>query len=400
MKKQIAYTASILLATAGFGGCKSPDIPNDGVVTVDVTANYPKKELILQDFMDVEYIALETDDAFVTQASVLTVGTDVIVVRNYANDGDIFIFDRKTGQAIKKINHRGQGAEEYTAVVKVVLDEDRGEMFVADFRARRIQVYDMDGNYKRSLKHKEDAACDQMYNFDRDNLICHDGFYTDEGEANRQSFMIISKQDGRTTQDIQIPFEKKILSTVIMKDEANNMTWSAKPYSHFPLLPYLDDLVIVEESSDTVYLYSPDHAMTPLMVRTPPIGLMEQEVFLFPSVLTDRYYFMETSKKEFDLETSDGFPGTSLVFDRQEGAIFESVLYNDDFSDKTPFVFGFGRLVTIPFNREDLAFIQKLESFELVEALREGKLKGALKEIASGLDEESNPVIMLVKPKK
>lgn len=33
-------------------------------------------------------------------------------------------------------------------------------------------------------------------------------------------------------------------------------------------------------------------------------------------------------------------------------------------------------------------------------ACREGKLKGKLKEIASHLDEESNPVIMLAKYKK
>jgi len=36
----------------------------------------------------------------------------------------------------------------------------------------------------------------------------------------------------------------------------------------------------------------------------------------------------------------------------------------------------------------------------LVEANREGKLKGKLKEIASKLDEEDNPVFMLLKHKK
>ena len=30
------------------------------LITVDVTKNYPEKELTLQDFMDVEYIPLET----------------------------------------------------------------------------------------------------------------------------------------------------------------------------------------------------------------------------------------------------------------------------------------------------------------------------------------------------
>ena len=41
-----------------------------------------------------------------------------------------------------------------------------------------------------------------------------------------------------------------------------------------------------------------------------------------------------------------------------------------------------------------------LESFQLVEDYKKGILKGKLKEIASKLDEEDNPVIMLIKHKK
>ena len=37
---------------------------------------------------------------------------------------------------------------------------------------------------------------------------------------------------------------------------------------------------------------------------------------------------------------------------------------------------------------------------DLVEAYEKGQLKGKLKEIAANLDEESNPVVMLLKKKK
>ena len=47
---------------------------SDGFITVDATANYPEKELILQDFTDVEYIALETTDEFLTQGAVRAIG--------------------------------------------------------------------------------------------------------------------------------------------------------------------------------------------------------------------------------------------------------------------------------------------------------------------------------------
>ena len=49
-----------------------------GIITVDVNASYPEKELILQDFMDVEYIPLETNDEFINRACVQAVGEKYI----------------------------------------------------------------------------------------------------------------------------------------------------------------------------------------------------------------------------------------------------------------------------------------------------------------------------------
>lgn len=48
-------------------GCRHSASQVEEVITVDVTASYPKKELILQDIVDVEYIPLETNDEFITR---------------------------------------------------------------------------------------------------------------------------------------------------------------------------------------------------------------------------------------------------------------------------------------------------------------------------------------------
>lgn len=83
----------VLFLMLGWSGCRE----NSGVdiVTVDISQNYPKKELVLQDFMDVEYIPLETNDEFITQGDVMAIDNKYIVVKNWNNDGDIFLFDRK-----------------------------------------------------------------------------------------------------------------------------------------------------------------------------------------------------------------------------------------------------------------------------------------------------------------
>ena len=57
-----------------FVGCGENKQLTDNFISVDVTASYPQKRLILQDFMDVEYIALETTDEFLTQGLVKDVG--------------------------------------------------------------------------------------------------------------------------------------------------------------------------------------------------------------------------------------------------------------------------------------------------------------------------------------
>ena len=97
MKWIITIPAILLFALAGCGKDKQS---TNQLITVDVTVSYPKKELILQDFMDVEYIPLETKDDFICQGLVLAIGKDIILARNRIRDGDIFIYDRKTGKGI------------------------------------------------------------------------------------------------------------------------------------------------------------------------------------------------------------------------------------------------------------------------------------------------------------
>ena len=58
MKQTKTILAVILLVV--LAGCGENKQSNNDLIIVDVSKSYPKKELILQDFMDVEYVALET----------------------------------------------------------------------------------------------------------------------------------------------------------------------------------------------------------------------------------------------------------------------------------------------------------------------------------------------------
>jgi len=133
----------------------------------------------------------------------------------------------------------------------------------------------------------------------------------------------------------------------------------------------------------------------PFLVRTPPVQSMNPEVMLILRIMTDRYYFMETIKNEFNKTASIDFPRTFLMYDRQENKFSGYIVYNGDFSNKKEVYMNAGRLV----NHEIISW-QRLEAYQLVESYKKGELKGQLKEIAATMNEESNPVIMLIKHKK
>ena len=83
------------------------------------------------------------------------------------------------------------------------------------------------------------------------------------------------------------------------------------------------------------------------------------------------------------------------MYDRSNGALFETAVYNDDYSYKKDVDM---KRKTLSNNK--ISFLEEIEAYHLVESYKNGELKGKLKEIAATLDDESNPVIMLVKYKK
>ena len=317
------------------------------------------------------------------------IGKNLIILRNKnGQDGDIFIFDR-TGKGQRKINRSGQGSQEYTNIGSIALDEEKGELFINNYYSSQFIVYDLSGNFKRTLKYDKDFNFNsgKIYNFDQDNLICYDeiGNYKN---LRKSAFWLLSKQDGSIVKEIELPYEHKI-SPFLSKG-----IWSAGP-RNTELISQNGSWVLIEPSTDTIYSYSQDHSIKPFIVRTPSIHSMDPpEVFLMPTVFTDRYYFMSLLKAEFNFETGRGFPTSGLMYDRLENSVFIPKTYNGDYTSKREMY-----MMSRPLDPE-FVIGQALQAHELVEAYGKGQLKGKLKEIATTLDEESNPVIMLIKHKK
>lgn len=74
----------------------------DELVTINVSKDYPEKELILQDIMDVEYIALETTDEFITHGNVMDIGEKFIIVKTTQTTGTYSFLTGKRGKLYGK----------------------------------------------------------------------------------------------------------------------------------------------------------------------------------------------------------------------------------------------------------------------------------------------------------
>ena len=162
------------------------------------------------------------------------------------------------------------------------------------------------------------------------------------------------------------------------------------------IIPFKGNWILSEISSDTLYTFLPDYNLRPFIVKTPPVHAMNPEIMLQIRLISDRYIFIETIESIYDFNTQSGFPKKFLMYDR-EGKVFDGyTVYNGDYSTpKEIYMSAFRKLI----NHEIESWL-RIESNELVESYNKGKLKGKLKEIAATLDEESNPVIMLIKHKK
>jgi len=385
MKKVNVFLIIILLAV--MAGCGRNKQSNDVLIIIDVSKSYPKKELILQDFMDVEYIVLETTDDFLTQGSILDIGKEIILVRNNTNDGDIFVYDR-SGKGLRKFNHLGQGPEDYgnLAGSYVTLDEENNEILINNFMTGQTTVYNLYGNFVRRFSQSEGVRYATLRNFDREYLIGKaTSMRFDETATESQPFAIISKKDGSMVHDIRISFKKAINTRISPLDGGFIVLLD---FSTNLIIPFRDSWILAEFSSDTLYRLLPDFSFTPFIARTPSVHSTDPEIICLPILLTDRYCFLETFKRE------SGYTKTKLMYDIQENTVHNYTVINDDYSTKKALDF-------LTFNsNKTIAFWQKIEAHELMELNQKGELKGKLKELAAKLNEDDNPVIMLVKHKK
>ncbi len=399
-----ALYASLLLYSCGANNTNRQDGKEDasteqtqkakkeqGLVTLDVTKDYPEKKIVLQDLADVKYIPLETKKNALLPNSAGCLGyvSDSLIVAR-TSDNEIVLFNGD-GSVRSSFRHVGQGSKEYQYIIGMAVDPKAQEIFIVDYLLKyRMQVYSFTGQYKRTLPIPYKMILNSLQDFSADCLLACD-MDVNQGISNRaKPYMLLSKKTGEIVKELDIHFTKR-MSNRMSKPFGENQTISAA-LGYDPIVRCEDSYVIGDLSADTIYTYTPQGVLSPMLVRTPPVLSMETPKVLLPDYRAGSYFFFYLVDFEFDFETRTGFPDKYMVYDYAAGKTYVCKLVNRD-CEEQEIQLGDGGVTNKAWNTA----CYTIPSSMLIEQSEAGKVHGLLKEIAAGRTDDDNPVLVIVR---
>ena len=304
----------------------------------------------------------------------------------YQSDGRVFLFDGN-GKAKGSIYRKGSGPEEYVGMQQAVVDWKRNELFVLDYKPH-VKVYDLSGNYKRTLPLSFKVRDREMYLYSDQYLVLFKEVPdTEIGERDKdfEPYQPVMLLDKTTSEIIALPYTKTSNTSIRLSSGwVNNNALYASGRSI-----YLSDA-----SSDTIYrLHPSEHTAVPFMARTPSLHSIDGEHFVLNlEGKTKRYAFLRRTDKDIKGKASQHMQ--EWMYDYQTGEICLPVFKNEDYPSLK-----LDAHHLIHCHGEDNYLYIKLEAYELIEASENDELNGELQSIAQKLTEDDNPVLMKVKLK-
>lgn len=367
--------ASMLLSCGGEKGEAQKQKVSDGLWTFDVTKEYPTKEIYIQDIADVDYIPLETND------SMLWIGREIRYLdEDYIVGGfeQINIHDG-SGKALNSFSRKGQGPEEYEFPLSVRFDKEADEIYVLSFG--EYCVYDSKGNFKRALNTNGQSKNSKIEHFsilNEKEILQYDRF--------SNVYTRISKETGEVVEELNIGKD----SSQTLMFIHNNMAVNFSATYH---IKNKNGFILNSLASDTTWLLDHNLQLKPIGVKIPSLKNMEYPIYQFPVKNTSRYYFTYTVEKK------PRYPTKFYMIDKKENQIYRLNTYikNLDYLDQVIDLDAYGLPDSdYPAN----ICVQCLYAYKLCEAYEKGKLSGKLKDIAAKLNEDDNPVLMIIKFKE
>ena len=366
---------------------ESSEAKNANFGELDVAKDYPEKTINLEDIAEVRYVPLETTDQSLIQGiHKMATSDDKIVICDLAQN-TIFIFD-KDGHYINSINKEGPGPQEYSSIQNFAVDFQKEEIYICDYPLKyRILTYSFDGGFIRESKLDQKIWPSILYNYDENHLIAYDNYNMESENANKQPYSLINKENGQVS-PLPLTIESRKSNRVMTSDGDKFMSFSI---DIDPMIKTDDGVVISDFALDTIYKYT-DHKLVPIGVRK---NLGQKDLSAF-CAYSSNYALLNIVKMDVDEKNIGDAPrkmdSELFLLDWKSSSISAVTIKMSDMIRRNEI-----RWDSYSKDLHESGVAHSFRASVLIKRLKEQKLNGKLKEIASTLNEDDNPVLMMAK---
>ena len=365
-----------------FTDCKSRKENDNSLMQIDVSASYPEKEIMLEEVADIEYLQLEFDEDYLFSNPPCIVTSQKIIISDREN---VLIFSRN-GKPLSKFNRKGQGPGEYTYIYELLYDETSDEVFLKS--EDKFLVYSSSGKYKRTfpLLGRFYDIFSKFVNYDSETILLYDD---DAGYPDNYSsaFSFISKKNGSVVDSIMIPKGKRVAH--FAQTSAESIVY-APPYW---IVKHRDGYLLTDYSIDTVYFFSREKKLTPILVRKPNIQSMNTNIILNSMIEAGNYnFFLSITIKAVEENGRYRLPSKYLMRDKKTGSVYQQKITFKDYQGK---IINISPKI-IENTKDSRLGLVVLDLTELIDANAENKISGKLKELVENSDELGNDILILL----
>ena len=386
-----------MLIVVLFTGCSHNNPSLEGLAVIDVTKNYPEKEIVLTNIAEVTYVHLDSkSDDYLYRGTIKYATENTIVVEDVSS-GSILLFS-KDGAPKSRFNRYGEGPQEYQGMGNpIVYDEANDEVFINVHS--KIQVYSSKGEYRRTIPLPSGVLINQMDIFDEQSFILFNALSRmlkarqnlSEDKMDYpthvidSSFFLISKTDGKVLDYIQMPASQNDLS---VRPPSGGLIGTVIT----DIVKHAEGFLLCASETDTVFLYDKNKNLTPIICKIPPVGNMDPKIILISCLDVDKYQFVEVQTMSY-YQIMQKENQKYYMRDKKTGEVYQQRIVLPDYKGK--------KLIINPglsnfFHANGTHF--ELDLSELKLANRENKLGGKLKQLVASLNElEDNNVFVFVK---
>lgn len=310
-------------------------------------------------------------------------------------NGEVVGFDLN-GNFLGKFNRKGQGAEEYGAILQLTYDESAREVcLLTQGNGSKLFVFGLQGEYKRSYSLPESLKPWNIASFDDSSWLIYDIENTkvirngvveklkkEDSDPTPRPFILLDKQTGKEKGRLSVSVENRFRPFVLTKHQGLPWVFIGQ-MNH--LITDGKGAILNDPASDFCYRVFPDRTVKPLLSRMPSAASMKDKIIVSVQGASSAYLLIKTILlKPFEGEKK--LRERLLLYKTADDSFTDCKLIHPDYNGNADLLDRFYSAG----NR--IYFI--LYPHVLIQAMENKKLSGDLLTLTKTLDEEDNLILL------